>query len=123
MPSWRTRATPDYASGKRLREADFAPELITDLSDGAVTEAKIEDGAVTEDKIGAAAVTAAKLAPTTETTAAALADSANAINTAGKYLGKVVVDEAGIFYLAAGAGATDDWLPIVTDTAIEPTSE
>jgi hypothetical protein len=43
-------------------------------------------------------------------TAADIGDSTNAINTAGKTVGKMVVDYAtGIIYTATGTGATDDW--------------
>ena len=43
-------------------------------------------------------------------TAAAIGDSANAINTTGKTIGKMVVDLAtGIIYTATGAAATDPW--------------
>lgn len=43
-------------------------------------------------------------------TAAAIGDSTNAINTAGKTVGKMVVDYAtGIIYTATGTGPTDDW--------------
>ena len=43
-------------------------------------------------------------------TAAAIGDSANAINTTGKTVGKMVVDLAtGIIYTATGTAATDAW--------------
>jgi hypothetical protein len=43
-------------------------------------------------------------------TAAAIGDSANAINTTGKTIGKMVVDYAtGIIYTATGTGAVDPW--------------
>lgn len=43
-------------------------------------------------------------------TAAAIGDSANAINTTGKTIGKMVVDLAtGIIYTATGTAATDPW--------------
>jgi len=43
-------------------------------------------------------------------TAAAIADSTDAINTTGKTVGKMVVDYAtGIIYTATGTEATDDW--------------
>ena len=45
-------------------------------------------------------------------TAAAVADIANAINTTGKYTGKMVVDYAtGIIYTAVGSTAGSDWAP------------
>lgn len=45
-------------------------------------------------------------------TAAAVADITNAINTTGKYTGKMVVDYAtGIIYTAVGATAGSDWGP------------
>lgn len=43
-------------------------------------------------------------------TAAAIGDSGNAINTAGKTVGKMVVDlTTGIIYTATGTAATDPW--------------
>ena len=43
-------------------------------------------------------------------TAAAIGDSANAINTTGKTVGKMVVDlTTGIIYTATGTAATDAW--------------
>lgn len=43
-------------------------------------------------------------------TAAAIADEANAINTTGKTVGKMVVDYAtGIIYTATGTAAADPW--------------
>lgn len=43
-------------------------------------------------------------------TAAAIGDSANAINTTGKTVGKMVVDlTTGIIYTATGTAATDPW--------------
>ena len=46
-------------------------------------------------------------------TAAALVDEANAINTTGKYAGKMVIDLAGgsgIIFTAAAAGVNEKWL-------------
>ena len=44
------------------------------------------------------------------TTAAAIGDSANAINTAGKTVGKMLVDLAtGVIYTATGTAPTDPW--------------
>ena len=44
------------------------------------------------------------------TTAAAINDSANAINTAGKTVGKMLVDLAtGMIYTATGTAPTDPW--------------
>ena len=43
-------------------------------------------------------------------TAAAIGDSANAINTTGKTVGKMVVDlTTGVIYTATGTAATDPW--------------
>lgn len=38
-----------------------------------------------------------------------LGDAANAVNTAGKVVGKIVVGDDGLIYSAAGTGDTDDW--------------
>lgn len=44
------------------------------------------------------------------TTAAAIGDSANAVNTTGKTVGKMLVDlSTGIIYTATGTAATDPW--------------
>ena len=60
------------------------------------------------------AVTAKKAgvgeALTTVSTTAALAAVGNAVNTAGKYKGKVVFNETtGVLVVAAGAAAADVW--------------
>ena len=54
-------------------------------------------------------------------TAAAVADIANAINTTGKYTGKMVVDYAtGIIYTAVGATAGSDWAPSDASGLVTP---
>lgn len=54
-------------------------------------------------------------------TAATLGAATAAINTAGKTAGKVVVDVAtGLFYVAVGAAATDNWLASDGTTTITP---
>ena len=52
-------------------------------------------------------------------TALALGDAANAINTTGKYAGKMV-NVSGIIYTADGAAAGDDWLASDGSAAISP---
>jgi hypothetical protein len=54
-------------------------------------------------------------------TSAQLVDEANALNTTGKYTGKMVVDLTdGIIYTAAGAGVNDLWMPSDGGTPITP---
>lgn len=56
-----------------------------------------------------------------QATAANLGDSTNAINTAGKYAGKMVVDiVTGLIYTAVGAGVNDDWMPSDASGAVTP---
>lgn len=53
-------------------------------------------------------------------TAAAIGDIANAINTSGKYVGKMVVDSTtGIIYTATGTAAGDAW-GATTGTPVTP---
>ena len=53
--------------------------------------------------------------------AANLGAIANAINTAGKYAGKMVVDIAtGIIYTAVGSAAGDAWMPSDASGAVNP---
>jgi hypothetical protein len=54
-------------------------------------------------------------------TAAAVADITNAINTTGKYTGKMVVDySSGIIYTAVGATAGSDWAPSDASGLVTP---
>ena len=54
-------------------------------------------------------------------TAADLGAIANAINTTGKYTGKMVVDMAtGIIYTAVGATAGSNWMPSDASGAVTP---
>ena len=54
-------------------------------------------------------------------TAAALVDVANAINTTGKYTGKMVVDLAtGLIYTASGATASSAWYGSDGTTVVNP---
>ena len=54
-------------------------------------------------------------------TAADVADITNAINTTGKYTGKMVVDYAtGIIYTAVGATAGSDWAPSDASGLVTP---
>ena len=56
-----------------------------------------------------------------DATAANLGAAANAVNTTGKYIGKMVVDYAsGLIYTAVGAAAGDDWLASDGTTTISP---
>ena len=53
----------------------------------------------------------------------ALGDEANAINTAGKYTGKmVVVLSTGLIFTATGPNADEDWKGSDGTTSITPTS-
>ena len=52
-------------------------------------------------------------------TAAALADASNVVNTKDKYAGKMVVD-SGIIYTADGGSAGDDWYPSDGGNVISP---
>jgi hypothetical protein len=54
-------------------------------------------------------------------TAAAVGAIANAINTTGKYTGKMVVDyTTGIIYTATGAAAASDWAPSDASGLVTP---
>ena len=54
-------------------------------------------------------------------TAAAVGAIADAINTTGKYVGKMVVDYAtGIIYTAVGAAAADAWAPSDASGLVNP---
>ena len=54
-------------------------------------------------------------------TAAAVAAIANAINTTGKYTGKMVVDYAtGVIYTAVGSTAGSDWAPSDASGLVTP---
>ena len=56
-----------------------------------------------------------------QATAAELVDEADAINTTGKYVGKMVVDISdGIIYTAAGGGVNDNWMPSDGGTPVTP---
>lgn len=56
-----------------------------------------------------------------QATAAELVAETDAINTTGKYTGKMVVDiTSGIIYTAAGAGVNDDWMPSDGGTPVTP---
>jgi hypothetical protein len=58
-----------------------------------------------------------------QTSVAALNDATNAINTTGKYIGKMAVDLSdGIIYTSAGVAAGDDWLPSDGGSPISPTN-
>jgi hypothetical protein len=89
---------------------------------GPVTSTNGFIGAVTGNVTGnvTGAVTASTLVLPTST-AAALGDIDNAINTSGKVIGKAVVDLAtGLIYVATGVDADDDWVASDGTTDITP---
>jgi len=56
-----------------------------------------------------------------QATGAELLDETDAINTTGKYLGKMVVDISdGIIYTASGPGVNDPWMPSDGGTPVTP---
>jgi hypothetical protein len=86
-------------------------------TDGTVNGLEITGGPITDS--GTITLGGQFVLP--QATAAELLDEANAINTADKYAGKMVVDIAtGIIYTAVDADVNDNWMPSDASGAVTP---
>lgn len=108
---------PDIVSANFVTEIKAKKDAIAaELSSVVVTAANVASvlvAAVTTQKVGVAAVLRDQIQTTSST--AALAAAGNAVNTTGKFTGKLLFNtDTGILVAAAGASAASVWKNVGT---------